>query len=106
MLEKRPRQFLQYILIWWEYLSTIFSDQLKEERKKLRLKKTEKPVVVEEEEKKEAASSTTEDSILAIEDGEGGKDKSFDNISSLTSDVTTKVGSVGQSVKSGVQVTI
>jgi len=75
------------------------SIQLKEERKKLRLKKTEKPQVEEEEEDKH------EDSLPPLEAIEV-KDKSLESLSSLTSDVTTKVGSGVQSVKSGVQVII
>ncbi len=74
--------------------------QLKEERKKLRLKKTEKP---QAEEVKKEETTTANSAAAAVEDV-GAKDKSFDNLSSLTSDVTNKVGSVGQSVKSGVEV--
>ena len=45
-----------------------------------------------------ATDTTTED------DGES-KNKSFESLSSLTSDVSDKVGTVGQSVKTNVQVT-
>ena len=39
-------------------------------------------------------------------EGVSGQDKSFDSIASFTGDVTDKVGNVGDSVKTGVSVSL
>ena len=74
------------------------------EEKRIQRKKERK-----EKRKKEQNKQNTEDDLVIDNsdlDDVVGQDKSFDSIASFTGDVTNKVGSVGNSVTSGVTVSV
>jgi len=87
--------------------SSDITDSENEEKKRLReekrnLRKKER----KEKRKKDKLAKDTEEEKLVIDNSDlkdvVGQDKSFDSLASFTGDVTDKVGSVGNSVSSGV----
>ena len=83
--------------------------ELSEEEQELLLKIKEKKKELRKKERREKKKdSDNSEEVVDNSDLEGvsGQDKSFDSIASFTGDVTNKVGNVGDSVKTGVSVSL
>ena len=76
-------------------------EKIKQKKKELRQKERKEKLKNESQNNKDS-SKNEDDSVEDLE----SEDKSFDSLASFTGDVTNKVGSVGDSVKSGVSVSI
>ena len=75
-------------------------EKIRQKKKEIRIK--------ERKEKKKLAHPNSEEDIDYVHDDDDleSENKSFDSLTSLASDVTNKVGSAGDSVKTGVSVSV
>ena len=74
-------------------------EKIRQKKKEIRIK--------ERKEKKKLAPNSEEDIDYVHDDDDlESENKSFDSLTSLASDVTNKVGSAGDSVKTGVSVSV
>ena len=73
---------------------------------KIRQKKKEIRIKERKEKKKLAPNSEEDIDYVRDDDDLESENKSFDSLTSLASDVTNKVGSAGDSVKTGVSVSV
>ena len=86
--------------------------ELSQEEQELLLKIKEKKKELRKKERKEKnKKETLKDDLDAVYDNSdleevSGQDKSFESLASFTGDVSNKVGNVGDSVKTGVTVSI
>ena len=73
-------------------------EKIRQKKKEIRIK--------ERKEKKKLAHPNSEEDIDYVHGDLESENKSFDSLTSLASDVTNKVGSAGDSVKTGVSVSM